>query len=110
VIGSAATTPKRTLSIRRVEYVEGLTGFEAQLDSLRVELHTPGMSAAIVQDEEVIRSMGFGLADVDEGRLATPTTSLHLASLTKTFTATIVMQLVEQGLVDLDDPVGDYTR
>jgi CubicO group peptidase (beta-lactamase class C family) len=83
VIGSAAATPKRTLSIRRVEYMEGLTGFEAQLDSLRVELHTPGMSAAIVQDEEVIRSMGFGLADVDEGRLATPTTSLHLASLTR---------------------------
>jgi len=91
-----------------VSYMEGLTGFEAQLDSLRVELHTPGFGAAIVQDEQIVWSRGFGYADVDEDRPATATTSFHLASLTKTFAATIVMQLVEQGLVDLDDPVSNY--
>lgn len=91
-----------------VEYMEGLTGFAAQLDTLRVELHIPGMSAAIVENEEIVWSLGFGFADVDEGRRVTPTTAFHLASLTKTFASTIVMQLVEQGLVDLDDPVSDY--
>jgi CubicO group peptidase (beta-lactamase class C family) len=88
--------------------MEGLSGFEAQLDSLRVQLHTPAFGAAIVQDEQIVWSRGFGYADVDEGRLATATTSFHLASLTKTFAATIVMQLVERGLVNLDDPVSDY--
>jgi CubicO group peptidase (beta-lactamase class C family) len=92
----------------QIEYMEGLTGFEAQLDSLRVELHTPAFGAAIVKDEQIVWSKGFGYADVDEGRLATATTSFHLASLTKTFASTIVMLLVEQGLVDLDDPVSDY--
>jgi CubicO group peptidase (beta-lactamase class C family) len=91
-----------------VEYMEGLTGFAAQLDTLRVRLHTPGMSAAIVENEEIVWSMGFGFADVDEGRRVSPTTSFHLASLTKTFASTILMQLVEQGLVNLDDPVSDY--
>ena len=91
-----------------VEHMEGLTGFAAQLDTLRVGLHIPGMSAAIVENEAIVWSMGFGFADVDEGRRVTPSTSFHLASLTKTFASTILMQLVEQGLVDLDDPVSDY--
>jgi len=104
--GSDTTEPIDTPIV--IEYMEGLTGFESQLDSLRVELHTPAFGAAIVKDEQIVWSKGFGFADVDEGRLATATTSFHLASLTKTFASTIVMQLVEQGLVDLDDPVSDY--
>ncbi|UCG86009.1 MAG: beta-lactamase family protein [Gemmatimonadota bacterium] len=91
-----------------VSHMEGLTGFEAQLDSLRVELHTPAFGAAIVEDGQIAWSMGFGFADVDEGRRATGATSFHLASLTKPFASTIVMQLVDEGLVDLDDPVSDY--
>ncbi|UCC71470.1 MAG: beta-lactamase family protein [Gemmatimonadota bacterium] len=88
--------------------MEGLEGFEAELDSLRVELQIPGISAAIAKDGEIVWSMGFGYADAEEGRPATPTTPYHLASLTKPFAATIVMQLIEDGLVDLDDPVSQY--
>ena len=88
--------------------MEGLQGFEAQLDSLRVELQIPGLSAAIAKDGEIVWSMGFGLADAEEGRPATPTTPFHLASLTKPFAATILMQLVEDGSVGLDDPVSEY--
>ncbi|UCF40705.1 MAG: beta-lactamase family protein [Gemmatimonadota bacterium] len=91
-----------------VEYMEGLAGFAARLDTLRVGLRIPGLSAAIVENEQIVWSMGFGFADVDEGRRVTPSTAFHLASLTKTFASTILMQLVEQGLVDLDDPASDY--
>jgi CubicO group peptidase (beta-lactamase class C family) len=66
------------------------------------------MAAAIVEDEEIVWSKGFGYADAEAQRPITPITPVHLASLTKTFASTIVMQLVEEGLVDLDDPVGDY--
>ncbi len=106
--GSDSTGPGSNGDPIVVEYMEGLTGFGAQLDTLRVGLHIPGMSAAIVENEEIVWSMGFGFADVDEGRRVTPATSFHLASLTKTFASTVVMQLVEQGLVDLDDPVSQY--
>ncbi len=91
-----------------VSPMDGLEGFAAQLDSLRVELKIPGMSAAIVQDGEVVWSQGFGYADIGDEKRAKPTTSFHLASLTKTFAATIIMQLVEQDLLDLDDPVSQY--
>lgn len=104
--GSDATGPNSSPIV--VSYTEGLSGFEARLDSLRVQLHIPALGAAIVKDEEIAWSMGFGLADVDDRRPATAQTSFHLASLTKTFASTIVMQLVERGLVDLDDPVSDY--
>jgi CubicO group peptidase (beta-lactamase class C family) len=88
--------------------MEGLEGFEARLDSLRVDLRIPGMSAAIAKDGEIVWSMGFGQAVPEQERPAGPTTPFHLASLTKPFAATIVLQLVEEGAVDLDDPVSDY--
>ncbi len=86
----------------------GLQGFEAQLDSIRVALQIPGVAAAIAKDGQIVWSKGFGDADAKDGRPVTPSTPFHLASLTKTFAATIVMQLVEQGLVSLDDPVSQY--
>ena len=87
---------------------EGLLGFEAQLDSIRVELRIPGMAAAIAQGDEIVWSRGFGLADVENGRTATDTTSFYVASVTKPIAAIVLMQLVEQGLVDLDDPISKY--
>lgn len=86
----------------------GLQGFEAELDSIRVGLRIPGIAAAIAQDGQIVWSKGFGYAEAEEERPATPSTPCHLASLTKTFASTIVMQLVEQGLVSLDDPVSQY--
>jgi CubicO group peptidase (beta-lactamase class C family) len=86
----------------------GLQGFPARLDALRVQLRIPGMSAAIVEGGEVVWAMGFGEADVRTGRPVTCATPFHLASLTKPFGATILMQLVEEGLVGLDDPVSEY--
>jgi CubicO group peptidase (beta-lactamase class C family) len=86
----------------------GLEGFPAELDALRVQLLIPGMSAAIAQDGQIVWARGFGHANVESGLAATSTTPFHLASLTKPFAATVVMQLVEEGLVDLDDPVSEY--
>jgi CubicO group peptidase (beta-lactamase class C family) len=88
--------------------MDGLVGFEASLDSLRVQLLIPGMAAAIAQDDEIVWSRGFGLADVERGRPATDTTSFYLASVTKSVAAIVLMQLVEEGRVDLDDPISDY--
>ncbi|UCC84174.1 MAG: beta-lactamase family protein [Gemmatimonadota bacterium] len=105
--GSETTEPTTTSPIE-VVHMQGLVGFEAQLDSLRVDLQIPGLGAAIAKDGAIVWSMGFGYADAVAERPATPTTPFHLASLTKPFAATILMQLVEAGAVDLDDPVTDY--
>ena len=87
---------------------EGLQGFEAQLDSIRLALRIPGMAAAIAKDGEIVWSRGFGLADVDEGRSATATTSFYLASVTKSVAAIVLMQLVEEGLLDLETPISEF--
>lgn len=85
-----------------------LQEFAAQLDSLREQLAIPGMSAIVMSDDAVIWEGSLGLAAIASQRPVTPETTFHLASLTKTFASTIVLQLVEEGLVGLDDPIGDY--
>jgi CubicO group peptidase (beta-lactamase class C family) len=85
-----------------------LARFETLLDSLRQELKIPAYSAAIVKDQKVIWAKGFGYADVENKIPATEHTAYHLASLTKTFASTILMQLVQQGKIKLDDPVSKY--
>src|SRR4029079_9081141 len=81
---------------------------ETLLENLRQELKIPAYSAAIVKDQKVIWARGFGYADVENKIPATEHTPYHLASLTKTFASTILMQLVQEGKVKLDDPVSKY--
>lgn len=82
--------------------------FEAELESLRQEMKIPGMSAAVVKDGELIWVRGLGYADIEHQIPATPETPYHLASVTKTFAAVILMQLVQEGKLSLDDPVSRY--
>lgn len=85
-----------------------LPAFEARLDQIRRDLQIPGMSAAIASDQRIAWARGFGYADIEGAIPASDTTAYHLASLTKTFASTIVMQLVESGKLDLETPVADY--
>jgi CubicO group peptidase (beta-lactamase class C family) len=81
---------------------------ETLLERLRQELKIPAYSAAIVKDQKVLWAKGFGYADVENKIPATEHTPYHLASLTKTFASTILMQLVQEGKIKLDDPVSKY--
>ena len=78
---------------------------EQQLEELRWKLHIPALSAAIVERQRLRWSKGFGYADVERKTPATPETNYRIASLTKTFASTLLMQLVEQGKLDLDTPI-----
>lgn len=68
----------------------------------------PAYSVAIVKNGEVVFAKGYGLANVEGDAPATPETIYRIGSLTKTFTATLVMGLVEQGKVKLDEPISTY--
>lgn len=67
-----------------------------------------GVSVALVDGEETVWAEGFGYADVEKGVAADERTVYSLASISKVFTGIAIMQLVEQGLVDLDRPLTDY--
>jgi hypothetical protein len=87
---------------------ERLAVFELVLEEMRQELKIPGMSVALIKDRELVWAKGFGYADLENKVEATEYTTYYIASLTKTFASTILMQLVEQGKLDLDDPVSKY--
>jgi len=86
-----------------------LERFEKEVDELRARLKIPGLSAVIVKDQKVLWAKGFGFADLENRVPATPNTLYSIASLTKTFAATLVMRLVEQGRLNLDEPLSHYS-
>ena len=91
-----------------------LPAFEAALASLAQKNHLPGLSAAIVQDQTLIWSQGFGFADLERKIPAAPDTPYRLASVTKPFAAVLIMQLVEKGAtakkggLALDTPMREF--
>src|SRR5215471_14854286 len=84
-----------------------------RLDKLIVqgmaEKHLPGLAVGIVRHGKVAYAKGFGLMTLGQpDKPVTATTLFHMASITKPFVATAIMQLVEQGKLDLDAPVTKY--
>jgi CubicO group peptidase (beta-lactamase class C family) len=69
--------------------------------------HIPGIALAIVKGDQIVYLKGYGQAD-SSGRPVTPQTPFLIGSISKSFTALAVMQLVEEGLVHLDAPVQQY--
>jgi CubicO group peptidase (beta-lactamase class C family) len=67
----------------------------------------PGLSLAVVRHGRLVCARGFGLADRERSRPATEHTVYPLASVTKTFVATAVMLLVEDGALEVDRPVAE---
>ena len=96
----APTPPERDLRV---------AAFEHDVDADRNALGIPGLSIAVIEDGKVVSARGFGYADVAHRVPATADTLYHLASVTKTFTAILVWRLVEQGRLDLDEPVSHYS-
>jgi D-alanyl-D-alanine carboxypeptidase len=81
---------------------------DALVTDLMKKRGVPGLSLAVVKEGKVVYAKGYGLADVENNVPATPDTVYEIGSVTKQFTAAIVMQLVEEGKVKLDEPARTY--
>jgi CubicO group peptidase (beta-lactamase class C family) len=68
----------------------------------------PGFAIAIVQDQKIIYSAAFGLKNLNQKDPIATTSLFHMASITKPFVATSIMQLWEQGKINLDATVVSY--
>jgi len=77
------------------------------LDRMR-ESRIPGLAVCVVEGDRVSYLRGFGFRDLDSGLPVNPGTLFGIGSVTKSFTALAVLQLVEKGRVDLDDSVDEY--
>jgi len=77
-------------------------------DYIKVEMerrHIPGLALAVARNGKIVKVRGYGIANLEHDVPVTPDTVFELASVTKQFTATAIMLLVEEGKVQLDDPV-----
>jgi CubicO group peptidase (beta-lactamase class C family) len=83
-----------------------LQAVDAYLQALVKANRIAGLAVAVVQGDQIIFLRGYGEAGL--GRPMTPQTQLYIGSVTKSFTALAVMQLVEQGKLELDAPVQRY--
>ncbi|MCX9080161.1 MAG: serine hydrolase, partial [Candidatus Methanoperedens sp.] len=71
-------------------------------------LHQPGLALGVVFKGNLIWAKGYGLADRELGAPVTLATRFRVASISKTFTATAIMQLRDAGMLRLDDPVSEH--
>ncbi len=85
-----------------------LAALESGLSDIYQQRHMAGMAAGILRGRELLWFKGYGFADLAEKTPVTRDTPFHLASLTKTFASTLLMQLVEQGKLDLDTPAATF--
>ncbi len=83
--------------------------FERYLEPLRVQAGIPGLSAAIVQNGRIVWERAFGSADLERSIRVDENTPFFIADLSQTFGATLLMQRVERGDLDLQDRIDRWT-
>lgn len=90
------------LSDEKIEAIDALVQEKIEKEGI------PGFSIGIAYGGKILWTKGYGLADIENKVRATPGTVYRTASTGKVLTATAVMQLVEQGMIDLDVPIQNY--
>ena len=95
-----STAPGRRATLR--------AALDAALERLRAKAGIPGISASILFPDGSSWQGSAGLADVATGRPVTPDTAFPAASISKTFTAALILALVHEGRLGLDVPVTTY--
>jgi len=107
VVGCSGA-PTRPESVGRGEYEKVAEYVSKRIRHEMGKRDVTGLSIALVDDQRVVWAAGFGYADKAGNVPASPDTIYRAASISKLFTATAAMQLVEQGRFDIDRPLGDY--
>ncbi len=100
-VGSANVEP-------RADYREVVEALTPLIEHELQEKGIPSISVALVDDQQIVWAQGFGLEDPTSKVAATASTVYRVGSVSKLFTDVGVMQLVEQGKLNLDAPVTDY--
>jgi CubicO group peptidase (beta-lactamase class C family) len=87
---------------------ERIAFFSAWTESQMAYQELPGLAIGLVYDQDLVWAKGFGLADLERRTATTPDTLYRIASITKLFTSTALLQLRDAGRLQLDDPVQQY--
>jgi CubicO group peptidase (beta-lactamase class C family) len=80
------------------------------IEALMDENAVAGLSIAVVENQRIVWAQGFGYADREAKDRVTTSTLFQAGSVSKTPVAFLLMQLVEQGVYDLDAPINQYLK
>ena len=85
-----------------------VTGPEVMVREFMRAGEVPGLFAAVVKGDSVLFQQAFGVADIEHGTPMTARTCMELGSISKAFTAEVLIDLYYRGLLNLDDPITRY--
>lgn len=88
--------------------LECLQDFDAFAEQIMNMMNVPGAAVSLVVDGEVVLKKGYGMRNVEKVLPVTTDTLFPFGSVTKSMTAFLLGQLVDEGLIDWDDPVSDH--
>src|SRR4030095_4727870 len=97
-------TPGGALA-QRPDVKAALDVLSAWIEGQRAYSGLPGASLGVIHDQELVWAAGFGWGDTGRRVPATAETRYRIASITKTFTATALLQLRDAERLQLDDPL-----
>jgi CubicO group peptidase (beta-lactamase class C family)/D-alanyl-D-alanine dipeptidase len=107
-LGTVAAGPDSANIEPRTDYAEVVQALKPLIEHELKEKGIPSIAVSLVDDQQIVWAQGFGYADPDHQVQATAGTVYRAGSVSKLFTDIGIMQLVEQGKLNLDAPVSDY--
>lgn len=93
---------------KHTSFQAAIARFEAQLAQDVAEDSVGSISAGVLVGNDVVWSKGFGWANIEQQIPADEATIYRTGSISKSFTAVLMMQMIEKGVFKLDDPVENY--
>ena len=108
VRGQTPDKPQAVSLTSDPRFVQSIGLLEAWIDAKLAYDKIPGISLGFVVDQDLVWRKGYGYADVQRKAPATPKTLYSICSISKLFTSIAVMQLKDEGKLQLDDPVAKH--
>ena len=97
----SACASQSSITPTRAAVQDPIEAFKQEIERLQKKFNIPGLSVAILQNQQTLFADGFGYADIEKEIPATADKPYNIASLTKPFAAAILMKLVEEGRLNL---------
>ena len=105
---TVATASAQTGQTGQNDLKERLEKLSARLEEGRKKNHIPGMAIAVVKDGKIIFARGYGVSDLEKNTPVTSKTLFGIGSISKSFTATLVGMVADDGKISLDEPITNY--
>jgi CubicO group peptidase (beta-lactamase class C family) len=105
---TSSTNGPLSISLQERISSDTVTRIDKYLKSLVNSYQIPGLAFAVVKDNKIYMAKAYGVKNLDTKEPLTIESTFHMASVSKPFSATAIMQLVEKGKMRLDDPLTKY--